>query len=85
MAILGFIDKKYPILQKCSRCVIALAARQESDGRRLELTGTCPASPALQDGAKGRNIKGNYLAEKPCRACPVRTGWPGSFTFTQWR
>jgi len=34
------------------------------------LTGTCPASPALQDGAKGHNLKGYYLTGKlpPFRA-----------------
>ncbi len=38
---------------------------------RLILFGrTCPASPALQDGAKGHNIKGNYLTGKP----PFRAG-----------
>jgi hypothetical protein len=26
--------------------------------------GTCPASPALRDGAKGHNTKGNYLTGK---------------------
>jgi hypothetical protein len=31
----------------------------------IHLTGTCPASPALQDGAKGHNTKVNYLAGKP--------------------
>ncbi len=29
------------------------------------LAGTCPASPALRDGAKGHNTKGNYLTGKP--------------------
>ncbi len=31
----------------------------------ITLTGKCPASPALQDGAKGHNIRGNYLTGKP--------------------
>jgi len=35
------------------------------------LTGTCPASPALQDGAKGHNVKGNTLTGKPP---PFRVG-----------
>jgi len=29
------------------------------------LTGTCPASRALQEGAKGHNIEGNALTVKP--------------------
>ena len=31
----------------------------------LGVTGACPASPALQDGVKGHNIKGDYLTGKP--------------------
>ena len=31
----------------------------------LPLTGKCPVSPALEDGVKGRNIKGKYLTGKP--------------------
>jgi len=38
------------------------------------LAGTCPASIALQNGAKGHNVKGNYLTGKPR---PLRAG---SFT-----
>ena len=29
------------------------------------LTGMCPASPALEGGVKGHNIKGNDLTGKP--------------------
>ena len=29
------------------------------------LAGKCPASPALQDGAKGHNMKEKYLTGKP--------------------
>jgi hypothetical protein len=32
---------------------------------RKALTGMCPANPALQDGAKGHNIKEKYLTGKP--------------------
>ena len=39
------------------------------------MAGTCPASPALQDGVKGHNIKEDYLTGKP--RPPVRAG---SFT-----
>jgi len=37
------------------------------------LTGTCPASPALQAGVKGHNVKGNYLTGKPR---PLGRGFP---------
>jgi hypothetical protein len=41
-----------------------------------------PCLPAGRQvgGVKGHNIKRNYLAGKPRRACPVLTGWAGSFT-----
>ena len=37
---------------------------------QTNLTGTCPASPALQDGAKGHDVEVNYLTGKlpPFRA-----------------
>jgi len=37
-----------------------------------------PASGGI-GGVEGHNIKRDYLAGKPRRACPVQTGWAGSF------
>ncbi len=41
-----------------------------------------PRKPRHVGGVKGHNIKWYYLSGKPPRACPVLTGWPGSFTLT---
>jgi len=39
-----------------------------------------PWKPRAVYGVKGHNIiKSYYIAGKPRRACPVLTGWPGSF------
>jgi len=38
-----------------------------------------PRTPRPVGGVEGHNIKRDYLAGKPRRACPVLTGWAGSF------
>jgi hypothetical protein len=42
-----------------------------------------PRKPRLIGGVKGHNIKRDYLAGKRRRACPVLTGWAGSFTISE--
>jgi hypothetical protein len=62
----GFSSLKY-LLKKTLKCQWIVGISEQFRGNEhpsasgfsspIGMTGTCPASPALQDGAKGHNIK----------------------------
>ena len=46
----------------------------------IEFTGKSAGCPALQVGRKADPVIISTFPGSPCRACPVLTGWAGSFT-----
>ena len=64
------------------RCVSFLLFRSSSGSRveSLFLAGTCPVPPKRNMRGRGAQYERNFLSGKPRRACPVLTGWAGSFT-----
>jgi hypothetical protein len=56
-----------------------LNLRSLPTGRQVKFGRKVPRKPRLVGGVKGHNINDYYITGKPRRACPVRTGWPGSF------